>query len=71
MPNPTDSARPGAGSKKSSVASEIQLDPEIRVELSADDVDLIEEQLGNSLEGLFWIHILWNVISGIEDLLNV
>ena len=54
VPNPAaDSARSGAGSKKTSVASEIQLDPEIRVEFSADDVDMIDEQLGNSLEG--WI----------------
>ncbi len=53
LPN-TDAPRSvgGGSSKRSSVASEIQLDPEIRGTFSNEDVDLIEEQLGVSLEGI-------------------
>ncbi|XP_075259670.1 centrosomal protein of 41 kDa-like isoform X2 [Convolutriloba macropyga] len=48
----TDTSRSVVGgSKKGSVASEIQLDPEIREHFSIDDVDQIEEELGNSMEG--------------------
>ena len=48
-----NTARPakGGGSKKGSVASEIQLDPVIRSEFSSDDIDRIEDELGNTLEG--------------------